>query len=428
MTSSGLPRELVALLYNDLSGLTRGRAFPLEQIDRRRESGVGWVPANQGLTAFGAIAEPNPWGSVGDLRLVPDVNTEVRVDLWADAPPVHFFLCDATAEDGSEWDSCARSLLRKALNRLADIAGASLVVAFEQEFRLSLPTDTTPAPAAFTYDALRSAEPFPTALVAALAEAGVEVETVLPEYGERQWELSSAPCDGLRAADDAVICRELVREVARRIGGRASFTPIIDPDQPGNGMHIHFSFLDREGERAGEGIARRFAAGVLAHLDALCAFTAPTGISYLRLKPHRWSAAYAFAGRQNREAAIRLVAAGRGGDEHLEFRAADCAASPYLALAMLVFAGIDGVDRLAPVEIWDVDPGELSEAERAAKGAVRLPDSLSRALDAAERDDYLRSCVSRDLFSAYVSMKRTELSLLDGLDPRESCERYAGVY
>jgi glutamine synthetase len=425
---AGPPTELVALLYNDLSGLTRGRAFPLDQIDRRRKSGVGWVPANQGLTAFGAIAEPNPWGSVGDLRLLPDAGTEVRVDLWPDTPPVHFFLCDATEVDGSEWDSCARTLLRNALAQLADLAGASMVAAFEQEFRLTLPTDTEPAPAAFTYDALRSAEPFASTLVAALAEAGVEVETVLPEYGERQWELSSAPRPGLRAADDAVICRELVREVARRLGGRASFTPIIDPDQPGNGMHVHFSFRGPDGQSLSEDVAGRFAAGVLTHLDALCAFTAPTPISYLRLTPHRWSAGYAFAGRQNREAAIRLVPAGRGGDDHLEFRAADCAASPYLALAMLVFAGIDGIDRLAPVEVWDVDPGELSEAERAAKGVARLPDSLSRALDAAESDDYLRGCLSADLFAAYTSMKRTELSLLDGLDPGESCARYACVY
>jgi len=427
----------VALLYNDLSGLTRGRAFPLEQIDRRRESGVGWVPANQGLTAFGAIADPNPWGSLGDLRLIPDESTEVRVDVWPGTAPVHFFLCDATTVDGSEWDSCARTLLRNALAQLANAAGVSLSVAFEQEFRLSLPGDREPASAAFTYDALRLGEPFASTLVAALREAGIEVETVLPEYGERQWELSTAPRPGLRAADDAVVCRELVREVARRLDGRASFAPITDPEGVGNGMHIHFSFRDETGEPVGHDpshpagigdVPARFAAGVLAHLDALCAFTAPTAVSYLRLTPHRWSAGYAFAGRQNREATIRVVPPVRGADFHLEFRAADCTASPYLALAMLVFAGLDGIERMEPAEVWDDDPGELSEEERIASGVEPLPDSLARALDAAESDRYLRGCLSPDLFAVYTSLKRTELSLMEGLDPHEQCTRYAGVY
>jgi len=151
-------------------------------------------------------------------------------------------------------------------------------------------------------------------------------------------------------------------------------------------------------------------------------------VSYFRLRPHRWSAGYAFVGRQNREAAIRVVAAESAPDFNLEFRAADCGSCPYLALAMIVFAGIDGIRRLDPAQVWDDDPGELSEEERDASGVHPLPDSLESALDAAEADEYLRLCLSQDLFAAYMSLKRTELSLLDGSSPEEQCARYARVY
>ena len=74
--------ELVTFLHSDISGLNRGRSVPLAELESRLVSGVGWVPADQALTPFGPIAEPNPWGSTGDLRLLPDRDTEVRVDLW----------------------------------------------------------------------------------------------------------------------------------------------------------------------------------------------------------------------------------------------------------------------------------------------------------------------------------------------------------
>ena len=91
------------------------------------EAGVGWVPADQALTPFGPIAEPNPFGSLGDLRLLPDSSTETRVDLWDDVSPLHFFLCDAANTDGSPWESCPRTLLKNALYRLEGETGLRLV-------------------------------------------------------------------------------------------------------------------------------------------------------------------------------------------------------------------------------------------------------------------------------------------------------------
>jgi glutamine synthetase len=103
--------ELVGFLHADVSGQLRGRSVPASELEKRLGEGVGWVPADQALTPFGPIAEPNPWGSAGDLRLLPDAGAGFRVDLWEDASPLHFFLCDARNTDGSSWDGCPRTLL-----------------------------------------------------------------------------------------------------------------------------------------------------------------------------------------------------------------------------------------------------------------------------------------------------------------------------
>lgn len=131
---------------------------------------------------------------------------------------------------------------------------------------------------------------------------------------------------GVAAADRAVITRTVVREVARRLGRRVTFAPVIGPGAGTSGVHIHFSFLDRRGEPVthdpcgDHGLsttAQQFAAGVVAHLPAL---TAPSVASYLRLRPHSWSAAYMVFGNQNREAAVRVAPTSKVDGNHDEER------------------------------------------------------------------------------------------------------------
>lgn len=434
--------ELVALLYSDLSGLARGRAVPARDLAERLEVGVGWVPADQALTPLGPIAEPNPWGPIGDLRLLPDPSTEVRVDLWPEVSPMHFLLCDATEMDGSGWAACPRVLLKRALDDLRSEMGLRLVASFEHEFQL-LGLPGLPGPG-FSMEALRRAEPFGPMVMAALQEAGQQPETFLPEYGPWQYEVTCRPAEGVAAADRATIVRELVREVARRMGLRASFAPIIDPDSVGNGVHVHLSFIDVDGEsmtydesRAGRvsDVAGHFAAGIIRHLPALIALTAPSVVSSLRLTPHRWSAGYVVFGERNREAALRIAPGieipghSPATQLNLEYRAADAAASPYLALAAVVLAGLQGLrESLPDPPLVNVDPATLSDTERRTLGASRLPTSLPAALQALEADQVVRSWFPGDLWDCYLSMKRTEIDLLDGLDPREQCSRYANVY
>ncbi len=439
--SSVRGEELVAFLHSDISGLSRGRSVPAAELDEWFAAGVGWVPADQALTPFGPIAEPNPFGSLGDLRLLPDRDTRVRVDLWDDASPLHFYLCDAVNTDGSPWDACPRTLLKGALTRLEE-TGFRLVASFEQEFILE-GLGVEPGPG-FSQEAQRVVEPFGPLVMAALRQAGLEPEVFLPEYGEGQYEVPCAPAGGVTGADRAAAMREVVREVARRLGYRASFVPKADPEEVGNGVHIHLSLVDLDDrpvfydpERPGRlsAVGARFAAGILEHLPALCAFTAPSVVSYLRLVPHFWSAGFGCLGERNRETAIRIppLVELSGGDParqfNLEFRAADAAACPHLALAVLVLAGLRGLqDELPEPTLVEEDPTGLDEEERRRLGISELPGSLDEALGALEADEVVRSWFSSDLWDCYLSVKRNEIDLLEGAEPREACERYLRVY
>jgi glutamine synthetase len=434
--------ELVGFLHADVSGLLRGRSVPASELEQRLGAGVGWVPADQALTPFGPIAEPNPWGSAGDLRLLPDRDSAVRVDLWDDVSPLHFFLCDATNTDGSPWDGCPRTLLKDALLKLESETGYRLISSFEQEFFLDSPA-FEPGPG-FSFEAQRLVEPFGALVFAALRQAGLEPEAFLPEYGDGQYEIPCAPAGGLAAADRAAATREVVREVARTLGYKAIFAPMADPQGVGNGVHVHVSLVDPEGrpvfynpDRPGRmsPVAARFAAGILEHLPAICAFTAPSVISYLRLKPHHWSAAFGTLSERDREATIRippLVELSNGDPArqfNLEFRAADGASCPHLALAVLVLAGLRGIREEFPEPpLTKGDLSELDDEERRRLDVKALPGSLEEALRALEADEVARSWVPNDLLDCHIGVKRTEISLLQGAKPGEACERYLRVY
>ena len=431
----GVGEELVSLVTCDLAGLVRGRSVPLADLERRLEIGVGWVPANQSISAFGELAEPNPWGSAGDVRLRPDPATRVRVDQWPGIAPLHLVLCDIGQVDGSDWDGCGRTFLRSALERLQRHAGLRVRASFEHEFVLE--DDRPPAPA-MSLEAQRRAEPFPSQTMAALRAAGVEPELFLPEYGEHQFEVPVAPAEGVAAADRSVVTKEVVREVARRGGRRATFAPLREAGSVGSGAHIHLSLYDEAGRpvsydplRPGRLslVAGRFAAGILDHLPAVLALTCASPHSFARLVPHRWSAAAGVLADRNREAALRICPvvelAGMTPEAqvHLEFRAADATASPYLALGALVCAGLDGIRAGLEAPPVVAEGADLDDPTRDP-----LPTSLAEALAALESDALARDWLPPRLLDTYVGLKRLELSLVSDLDEEEVCRLYAGVH
>jgi glutamine synthetase len=435
-------RDLTIFVTNDLSGICRGRAFPSRDLGQRMEAGVGWVPANLALSPFGDIGE-NPFGPLGDLRLQADYNSDgFRLSGFGNEPGLQTFLCDIVETDGKGWGGCPRGFAKRALDDLEREAGLAIKASFEHEFfLLGVPL---PVNRAFTLVDFRGVQGFLGALTEALTAAGLEPETILREYGPQQFELTMRPSRGLIAADRAVILREVTRDVARQFGGRACFAPIIDPASVGNGVHIHFSLETADGHVATHDPARpggigtkagSFIAGVLRHMPALCALTAPSVISYLRLTPHRWSAGFNCFGYRNREAGIRICpvddSPGRNVARqiHLEFRAGDATASPYMTLGALVRAGLEGLrENLLAPPLVEGDPADLSAEQLKELGIRRLPETLPDALAELERDATVLGWLPEPLRLAYFALKRTEMARVKDLDPKTQCERYAEVY
>jgi glutamine synthetase len=278
----------------------------------------------------------------------------------------------------------------------------------------------------------------------ALADAGLEPERIFSEYAHSQYEIPVGAAPALAAADRALMFRETVRELADRAGETATFVPLLDPNDAGNGVHIHLSLHDADGAPllAGKGgpgglseLGGSFAAGILAHARGLSVLTAPSPVSGQRLQPHRWSAGAACLGLQNRETLLRLppivplARAAAAEQLHLEYRGADAAANPHLALAAILRAGLEGVRRgLAPPPLLERDPSELSGEEAERFGVAALPGDLESALAALEDDAVLMEWLPPLLRDAYLAVKRSELRAAAGMDLAETCRRYAEVY
>lgn len=433
--------ELVMVCTSDIGGQVRGKGFPAGDLEARLRSGIGWTPTNILITAFGPIAD-SPWGALDDLILLPDPATATRVEFGDGSPPEHFYLGDILTMDANPWDCCPRGFLKAALSDLED-HGLRLFAAFEHELTYYGALERIGS--GYSLDAIRRQGEFGAAFLHALESAGLEPDSFLAEYGPCQYEVTCRPAVGVAVADRAVILRELARATARRLGQVVSFAPMARPDGGvGNGLHIHMSFTDLEGRpvtydpasatRLSEP-AGRFVAGILAHLPALTAITAPSVISYQRLAPGRWSAAFDNLGRQDREAAIRicplnpLAATPIERQFNFEFRAADSAASPYLALGALVRAGLTGLEAgLPPPSDQRGLTGAESEQELADRGLRRLPRSLGEAIEALEADETARGWFPADLWDAYLRYKRCEIELMKDLDDEALCARYSEAY
>lgn len=437
---------LVNIVTTDLGAVTRGRPLSEDRLKKAVKTGIGWVPANLCLTPFNTIADPNPWGSAGDLRILPDLDARYATSLTGSETALDIVMGDIVELDGSPWSGCSRTQLKEALDALKAVTGLSLVAAFEQEFLLrpNLADPTRIAPHAFSIEALRSADPFAPRLAACLEEAGIEPEMVLAEYGVDQFEVTCAPADGLVAADRAVAIREITREVARNLDARACFAPKPMLDSVGNGVHIHFSLFDREGEHATYDPARpgglsetaaAFCAGVLKHLPAIVALTASSVSSYYRLAPHNWSSSYTWLGERDREATLRIcptvTIGGRDPAKqfNIEFRAADATANPYLALAAIVRAGLAGIEQKLPAApIVSGDPSLMSDSELAEKGLRRLPETLEAALAALEGDATVCNWLPPKLLESFLAVKRAEIALMQDKDKQSICALYGERY
>lgn len=422
--------ELVRFLYVDNGSVIRGKACHTRFLASYLESGIGLTVAMQSMNALDQLVPEGSFGPVGEIRLVPDLDSFAVLPY---APRQARLMCRMETLDGQAWGACPRAVLERAIAK-AGAQGLVFRAAFENEFTLARREGEAWAPLdhsnCFSTIGMDLAGPVMMEIIQALQAQGVQPEQYYAELGPGQQELPVRYADAMRAADNQVTVRETARGVALTHGLYASFAPKPFPDEAGNGSHVHCSlwrtadgrnhFHDARDRYGLSEAAYAFMGGVLAHLPALVALTAPTVNSYRRLQPRFWSSAYTAWGPDNREAAVRVASKRRGLEmesSNLELKPCDPSNNPYLALGGLLAAGLDGIARkLDPGDPVLVDPDALDEAERRRRGVRRLPATLGDALDALERDDVLRDALGDMLAREYLIVKRSEVRAFAGKD------------
>jgi glutamine synthetase len=418
--------KFARILWCDNANVIRGKAVHRSRLEAYLKHGVGISTAQQALPVMADVpVSGGGLGPVGEVRLVPDPQTLTMLPY---APGYVQFMGDMV-RDGSPWPCCPRHFLRC---MIAEAAAADLTImaAFENEFYLLQPSMDWIVPADRTVFAATLAMELHREVIGAISDAltaqGITVEQYYPESGPGQQELSMGYTQALQAADQQVLFRETVRSVAGQHQRRASFVPKLFPDQAGSGCHLHLSLwrkgknLVPDADHPGQLslVARRFMAGILAHLPALMALTTPSVNSYRRIRPHCWSGAFRCWGFDNREAAIRVPTFPEPpSPAQLELKTVDASANPYLALGAVIAAGLDGVRQDLPLaEPVQVDPGNIHESERRALGIDPLHQSLGAAIADLEKDWVLLKALGSDLAAAYLAVRRTEWETMKGWD------------
>jgi glutamine synthetase len=410
--------RLVRFLWCGNDGTVRAKSSSRHGLEGRLDAGIGLTVAMQAMNSLDQLQPVPGMGPVGEIRLVPDLDT-FRVLPYA--PHTGAVLTDHVQLDGDPAPVCQRSFLKRMEARLAE-RGLVLRASFENEFSLATKIDGAYVPIdsglCFSTISTTTAQDYADDLAAALDAQSIPLEQYYAELGHGQQEISTGHAPALQAADEQLLVRETIRALATRHGLVASLAPKPWPENAGNGGHVHFSLWEGGrnrfcGDRDGlSQEARAFIAGVLAHLPALCALTAPSFNSYHRMVPQYWAGAFVCWGFDNREAPVRVASTFRGAEEastNAELKACDASCNPYLALGGLAAAGLDGLARgLEPPEPVDVDPATIDATERARRGIVRLPATQAEALDALERDELLLDALGPVLAESYLAVRRSE--------------------
>ncbi len=425
--------QLVFFLYCDNGGIIRGKSTHISSLAGRLDTGIGLTVAMQAMSDVDMLQAVDGMGPVGEIRLVPDPDTFTVLPY---ASKRAIMMADMLTLDHEVWGACPRSFLQRMVQQATEM-GLTIKAVFEPEWTLAsrredgsfVPCDTS---LCFSSIGMTASQPVIDDIVAALGAQGIQVEQYYPELGHGQQELSILYTDALRAADNHILYRETVRNVAWQHGLYASFAPKPFTDQAGNGCHIHFSAWDAAGTRnlffdskdrfRLSPTAYHFLGGLLAHLPGLVALTCPSVNSYRRLRPQAWSSAFVCYGLDNREAALRIASPFWGNEmasTNLELKPADSSANPYIALGGLIAAGLDGIARsLRPSEghLMEVDPATIPQETRERRGMHRLPSHLGEAIAALENDSVLMDALGQTLAHAYLAIRRGDLAFFADQD------------
>jgi len=405
--------RFMRLQFTDILGVNKNVEIPASQFEKALKGQILFDGSS--IEGFVRIEE-------SDMLLAPDLSS-FQVFPWGDPDArVCRLICDINMPDGTPFDGDPRGVLKRHIGRAASL-GFVMNAGMEAEFFLFKPDDggkpTTVTHDVGSYFDLAPAdlgEDARRAMVDVLEQMGFEVEAAHHEVAHGQHEIDFRYADALTTADNIATFRFVVKHVAQQFGLVASFMPKPIYGQNGSGMHTHQSlfrgkenaFVDESAQWGLSSTALHYIGGLLKHARGMCAITNPLVNSYKRLVPGYEAPVNVAWSMRNRSPLIR-VPERRGHGTRVELRMPDPAANPYLALAVMLASGLDGVETDAdwrePVNenIW-----EMSFRERRRLRIDDLPHDLDEALDELEKDDVITAALGSHIAKHFVEAKRQE--------------------
>ncbi len=420
--------QVVNMWFTDVLGHLKSFVVPRHQLEEALEEGLGFDGSS--VEGFARIFE-------SDLLAVPDPRTFAILPFQVDGQVACRLICDVHHPDGRPYQGDPRWVLKKNLEKI-DKLGYTFYTGPELEyFYVKSPHDATLLDDAGYFDMVD--DDLGTELrqktMTALASMGITVECGHHEVAPSQHEIDLRYTDALTMADQVMTYRYLVREVARRHNVHATFMPKPVFGENGSGMHVHQSLFEGPKNLMYEKGApyhlskfgRAYTAGVLKHARELVAITNQWVNSYKRLVPGYEAPAYLAWGQKNRSALIRVPMYKPGNEKatRIEVRFPDPSANPYLAFAVLLSAGMAGVngkyDLRPPLE---EDVFHLSREQRKKLDVEELPGSLDEAVKLTEKSALVKECLGEHVFSKFIENKRIEWDQFRIQVTRYELERY----
>lgn len=407
--------EFIRLQFTDMFGNFKNMAVTTSQLEKVLNNQC--VFNGSAIEGFLSMKEP-------DMYLYPVLDTFAIFPWRPQQGKVARLICDVFRPDKTPFEGDSRYILKKVIQQ-AERMGYLFKAGPECEFFLfdlaqdgSPTTETKESGGFFDVGPVDSGENARREMVMTLEQMGFEIEASYHANAPAQHEIDFKYSDGLSTADNLMTFRMAVRTIARRHGLHATFMPKPKSGVDGSGMHLNLSLYNKDGANvfcdtsAEGGLSQEglyFIAGILKHIDAITAVTNPLINSYKRLVPGYGAPVYvAWSNTANRSALVRT-----GGKkecvDRIELRCPDPSANPYLALAVCLAAGLDGIrEQLLPPAKVDSNIYDMTDEERRACKIRSLPENLSRALDALETDQLMMNVLGDKLANDYLKIKRAE--------------------
>ncbi len=408
--------KFIHLQFTDVVGIVKGITIPDDRLGEALERGA-WFDGSS-IQGFARVAE-------SDMFLMPDPCT-FRIIPWESEPGAATarIICDVFTPTGEPFHGDPRGVLKRAVAE-ADALGYKFNTGPELEFFL-FQRDGNGSPSLVPHDqggyfdySTDLAVSVRKEMVARLQALGIIVEASHHEVAAGQHEIDFKYSDAVTAADNAITFKYVLKAVAMKHDLHATFMPKPIAGINGSGMHTHQSFVSKEtGENAFADLkdefglselAKQYVAGQLMHARGMCAVLAPLVNSYKRLVPGYEAPVYISWARINRSALIRVPKVITKEATRLELRCPDPSCNPYLAFAVMLHAGLDGVrQKMTPPDALEENLYDLDEARRQARHVEMLPGSLGEALDCLAEDKVVQDALGEHVYQRFVRAKRQE--------------------